>query len=192
MDDAFAGTVADWFGFYALLGGAAATLLGLLFVAVSLRLDLFRKRMLTDVRDFATVTFGSFLVAIVVAAVVTAPHARRGILAVALFLAAAVGLLMTAWVVRAWVRLNLAPRPAGDHGDAGPTQPVWVGLAYLAGMIAPYLGLLAAAALITADHRHALGMLAVSEGGLLVMGAVFAWILLSHAGGVTAADADAS
>jgi hypothetical protein len=67
MDDAFSQALADWTAFYALMGGAAATLLGLLFVAVSVRLNIFHQREVADVRDFAAFTFGTFLVAIAVA-----------------------------------------------------------------------------------------------------------------------------
>ena len=64
MDNAFSQALAEWTAFYALMGGAAATLLGLLFVAVSLRLNIFHQRQVADVRDFAAFTFGTFLVAI--------------------------------------------------------------------------------------------------------------------------------
>jgi hypothetical protein len=67
MDDAFSQALAEWTAFYALMGGAAATLLGLLFVAVSVRLNIFHQREVADVRDFAAFTFGTFLVAIAVA-----------------------------------------------------------------------------------------------------------------------------
>ena len=61
MDDAFSQALADWTAFYALMGGAAATLLGLLFVAVSVRLNIFHQREVADVRDFAAFTFGTSL-----------------------------------------------------------------------------------------------------------------------------------
>jgi O-antigen/teichoic acid export membrane protein len=112
MDESVTRALAGWSGFYTLLGGAAATLLGLLFVALSLRLNVFRDQALADVRDFATFTFSTFLVALVIAALALAPHARGSVLAVALGLVGAVGLLMTVWVARQWRRLNRAlPRP---------------------------------------------------------------------------------
>ena len=79
MDDAFAQALAEWTAFYALMGGAAATLLGLLFVAVSVRLNIFHQRQVADVRDFAAFTFGTFLVAIAVAGLAHCP-ARTPIL----------------------------------------------------------------------------------------------------------------
>ena len=86
MDDAFSQALAEWTAFYALMGGAAATLLGLLFVAVSVRLNIFHQREVADVRDFAAFTFGTFLVAIAVAGFAIAPHAHRFSLALSLLL----------------------------------------------------------------------------------------------------------
>jgi hypothetical protein len=77
MDNAFSQALAEWTASYALMGGAAATLLGLLFVAVSVRLNIFHQHEVADVRDFAEFTFGTFLVAIAVAGFAIAPHAHR-------------------------------------------------------------------------------------------------------------------
>ena len=44
MNGAFADALDQWTTYFALMGGAAATLLGLLFVAVSLRLNIFHRR----------------------------------------------------------------------------------------------------------------------------------------------------
>ncbi|HZG65658.1 MAG TPA: hypothetical protein VEZ12_02885, partial [Herpetosiphonaceae bacterium] len=177
MDDSLTRALAEWSGFYTLLGGAAATLLGLLFVALSLRLNVFRDQELADVHAFATFTFSTFLVAIVIAALAVAPHERGAALVVALGLAAATGLSMTAWVSRVWMRLNRT----GSASGPGPAarRKEWV--PYFAGMCTPYLGVLAAAVLVGTRHPHALGWLAISESGLLVLGTVAAWVMLSHA-----------
>ena len=86
MNDTFSQALAEWTAYYALMGGAAATLLGLLFVAVSVRLSIFHQREVADVRDFAAFTFGTFLVAIAVAGLALAPHTHPFTLAVSLFL----------------------------------------------------------------------------------------------------------
>jgi hypothetical protein len=185
MDDAFTQALAEWTGFYALMGGAAATLLGLLFVAVSLRLNIFHQREVADVRDFAAFTLGSFLMAIAVAALALAPHGRRGSLALALAFAGVGGLLAAGWVARDWIRLN--PRPT--EARPGFTPGEWQGVAYMLAMIGPYIGLLAVAVLLWREHAGALGWLAVVEGWLLTMGTVAAWVMLSHAGGGQDADA---
>lgn len=188
MDEAFSQALSDWTGFYGLMGGAAATLLGLLFVAVSLRLNIFHRREVADVRDFAAFTFGTFLVAIAVAGLALAPHERRAALVWALLLIGVAGLFVVAWIARLWVRLNLPA--AGSSPGANPAD--WRSWAYLLLMTGPYIGLIGVAVLLGAARSEALGWLALVEGWLLGMGTVAAWIMLSHAdspgGGGTNSD----
>ena len=182
MDVTFSQALAEWTAFYALMGGAAATLLGLLFVAVSVRLNIFHQRQVADVRDFAAFTFGTFLVAIAVAGFAIAPHAHRFSLALSLLLVSIAAFVAIAWIARLWIRLNV---PAAG-GRPGYTSGDWRGWAYLLGMSGPYVGLMAVVVLLWRSHPAALGWLAVVEGWLLVMGTVAAWVMLSHAGGAPA------
>ena len=188
MDDAFSQALAEWTAFYALMGGAAATLLGLLFVAVSVRLNIFHQREVADVRDFAAFTFGTFLVAIAVAGLAIAPHAHRFTLALSLLLVGIAAFVAIAWIARLWIRLN-APATGARPGYQRRTNgEAW---AYFLGMSGPYAGLIAVVALLWRSHPAALGWLAVVEGWLLVTGTVAAWVMLSHAGGAPASG-DAS
>ena len=177
MDETFSQALAEWTSFYALMGGAAAPLLGLLFVAVSVRLNIFRQRQVADVRDFAAFTFGTFLVALVVAGLVIAPHVQRTTLALSLLLIGIGAFLAIAWIARLWIRLNF---PTTDS-RVGYTPDEWQGWAYMLGMRGPYAGLIAVVALLWGSHPGALDWLAVVEGSLLVMGTVAAWVMLSHA-----------
>ena len=181
MDDTFSQALGEWTAYYALMGGAAATLLGLLFVAVSVRLNIFHQREVADVRDFAAFTFGTFLVAIAVAGLALAPHAHPFTLALSLFLVGLAAFLAILWIARLWIRLN-APA-TGSRPGATPGE--WQGWAYFLGMSAPYAGLIAVVALLWRSHPAALGWLAVVEGWLLIMGTVAAWVMLSHAGGAS-------
>jgi hypothetical protein len=181
MDDTFSQALGEWTAYYALMGGAAATLLGLLFVAVSVRLNIFHQREVADVRDFAAFTFGTFLVAIAVAGLALAPHAHPFTLALSLFLVGLAAFLAILWIARLWIRLN-APA-TGSRPGASPSE--WQGWAYFLGMSAPYAGLIAVVALLWRSHPAALGWLAVVEGWLLIMGTVAAWVMLSHAGGAS-------
>jgi hypothetical protein len=178
MDDAFAQALIDWTAFYALMGGAAATLLGLLLVAVSVRLNIFHQREVADVRDFAAFTFGTFLVAIAVTGLANAPHAHRSTLGLSLLLVAIAAFVAVAVVARLWIRLNdpvTGPQP-------GYTPVEWRSWVYLLSMSGPYMGLIAVV-LLWRSHPAGLGWLAFVEGWLLVMGTVAAWVMLSHAGG---------
>ena len=184
MESTFSQDLSEWTAFYALMGGAAATLLGLLFVALSVRLNIFHQRDVADVRDFAAFTFGTFLVAIAVAGLAIAPHVHRSTLALSLLLVSIAAFLAIAVVARLWIRLNdpaTGPRP-------GYTPAEWRGWVYLLGMSGPYLGLIAVVVLLWRSHPAALGWLAVVEGSLLVMGTVAAWVMLSHAGGTPPAE----
>ena len=179
MDDTFAQALAEWGTFYALMGGAAATLLGLLFVAVSVRLNIFHQRQVADVRDFAAFTFGTFLVAIGVAGLAVAPHAHRSTLALSLLLVSIAAISGIAVVARVWISLN---GPAAGP-RSGYTSTEWRGWVYILVLSPPYVGLIAVVALLWRSHPDALGLLALVEGWLLVMGTVAAWVMLSHAGG---------
>jgi hypothetical protein len=185
MDDAFSQALADWTAFYALMGGAAATLLGLLFVAISLRLNIFHQRQVADVRAFAAFTFGTFLVAIAVAGLALAPHEQRSMLALPLLLIGLAGILAFAWIARLWIRLN-AP---ATGAQAGYIPSEWRDWALLLGVSGPYVGLIAVVVLLWRSHPAALGWLAVVEAWLLVMGTVAAWVMLSHAGASASGDA---
>jgi hypothetical protein len=178
MDVAFAQALDDWSAFYTLMGGAAATLLGLLFVALSLRLNIFQRPEVADVRDFAAFTFGTFLVAIVIAALVLAPHEGRMPLALALAVIAIGGLAAAAQFAREWVRLN---EPTSETRPGYSTDQ-WQGWAYSAAMGAGYAALLVVADLVRTGDPGALGWLAIVEGWHLTLGTVSAWVLLSHAG----------
>ena len=179
MDSTFSQALTDWTAFYGLMGGAAATLLGLLFVSVSVRLNIFHQRTVADVRAFAAFTFGMFLVAIVIAGLALAPHGHPLTLALPLLVLGSAAVLAIGWIARLWIRLN--DPAAGPRPGATPAQ--WQGWVYLLGMAGPFAGLIGVVVLLWRSHPAALGWLALVEGSLLVVGTVAAWVMLSHAGG---------
>jgi hypothetical protein len=174
----FAEALADWTAYFALMGGAAATLLGLLFVALSVRLNIFHQRNVEDVRDFAAFTFGTFLIAIAVAGLALAPHGHPSTLALPLLLVGIAAFLAIAGIARLWIRLNVPAMGARP----GNTPAAWQGWVFMLGMAGPYVGLIIVAALLWRSHPDALGWLAIVEAWLLLMGTVVAWLLLSNAG----------
>lgn len=178
MDGSFADSLADWTAYYALTGGAGATLLGLQFVALSLRLNIFQRREVEDVRDFAILTFATFLIALALAGLALAPHESPRPLAIALALCGVAGLLAVTWVARVWLRLN---REQGAVAPAGAPSPRF-DVVYLLIKSGAYLAVLAAATLLWIQHTAALGAMAVAEAWLLGMGTLSSWRLMSHAG----------
>ncbi len=90
MENTFAQAVAKWQNFYILAGGAAATLTGLLFIAVSLHIDLFSDSVDSRVRELAEGTLLNFVSVLVISLVMTSADASPSgigipLLAVAIF-----------------------------------------------------------------------------------------------------------
>jgi hypothetical protein len=178
MGPVFGDVVAEWTAFFAFTGGSAVTLLGLLFVAVPLRLDLFHQREVTDVRDFAAFAFVSLLGAMVVAGVALAPHAGRSTLAWPLATLGVGGVLVGTRLVREWARLN----PNGGDGRHTSVRIRRQSLAVLVLTIVPFAGFIVVAGLVWHGSGSSLPTLAVVEGLLLASAAIASWALLSHAG----------
>lgn len=173
MESVFQAEVATWGNFYTLLGGAAAALLGLLFVALSLRLGIFRRHR-DDIQDSAALAFATLLVAIGVAALMLAPNRDPATTALILAMVAAAGLAaeVRVWrVMRQLVASGRTPEPLS--GGAA-----WWVVRHALGSG----GLLLAAWLIRVGHLHGLGVLGFVEMYLLGSGAASIWMLLAHAG----------
>jgi hypothetical protein len=73
MHSGFASTVAAWSNFYLMAGTASATLVGLLFVAVSLHIDILADPAAVSVLSGARRTFGRFIVIVMIALVFLVP-----------------------------------------------------------------------------------------------------------------------
>jgi hypothetical protein len=70
----FSSTIADWHDFYMLAGTASATLVGLLFVAVSLHIDLIGESGAETILSLARRTFTRFIIVVIVALLFLVPH----------------------------------------------------------------------------------------------------------------------
>jgi hypothetical protein len=75
--DTFAQAVEGWHDFYLMIGAAAATLVGLLFVSLSLNVDAITREANADLRMLAAQTFTRFLNVVMLAVSATWP-VRRG------------------------------------------------------------------------------------------------------------------
>jgi hypothetical protein len=74
MHASFSSTIAGWQNFYMLAGTASATLIGLIFVAVSLHLDLIGESGAATILSVARRTFTRFIVVVIVALVFLVPR----------------------------------------------------------------------------------------------------------------------
>lgn len=101
MNNPFSQAVTDWQGFYALAGAAAATLVGLLFIAVSLHLDIFSDESETEIRALAQSTLINFLSILMIALFFMIPHQSPLGLGLPLLL---VGISDLGRMIRDWLR----------------------------------------------------------------------------------------
>lgn len=65
--------IKEWETFYLMIGTAAATLIGLLFVAVSINIDSFHRRASTGLHHFAALTFNCFFYTLLMAILFLVP-----------------------------------------------------------------------------------------------------------------------
>ena len=72
--DAFSLAIEGWHDFYLMIGTAAATLVGLLFVSLSLNADAITRRTNANLRLLATQTFTSFITVIMFAVLFLIPN----------------------------------------------------------------------------------------------------------------------
>lgn len=177
MDSAFTDALADWIPFYALAGAAAATLLGLLFVAASLRLAIFRNPDTADVSYFATFIFANMLGALIVPGLALVPHEGSRSLAISLVVLGLIGLIMLITLIRLTYRLN----PSEASPNSGITPWTLSGRALLGLMLAPVVLMLVSAWLVNTGHAAAFRVLAFTEGLLLILPTGSAWLLVTHA-----------
>lgn len=146
----FVETLRSWQNFYFMTGGAAATLIGLMFVALSLGMQFIsseaRENIRENVESFVTPSIVYFVSTLLLSCVMLAPVYTPASLALVLFLGGAFGMRMTGYHVRNLVRMA---QQAGDfnHSD------------WLAQIVLPVVnyGLILGAAIGFAVNQWALG-----------------------------------
>ncbi|MDQ3696047.1 MAG: hypothetical protein M3464_20880 [Chloroflexota bacterium] len=176
MGAEFQANLADWGPYFGFVGTAAATLLGLLFVAASLRLDIFRNAETADVREFARLTLLSFLIPLILAGLALMPHEQPPRLAIPILVLAIIGMLVTIHMCREWIRLN--PARARARSD----QPWrWQGWVHMVLVGCAYLTMMVVAFLLLRGSDAAFLLLGVVEGWMLVVGTLNAWVMLTNA-----------
>src|SRR5262245_11364566 len=104
MTDVFIDTLHSWQNFYFMIGGAAAGLMGLMFVALSLGMGLLDDKTRADFPAFVTPSILYFVSTLLAAGVMLVPSYTPSTLGVVLFLGGAVGLLRASQHVRHLIR----------------------------------------------------------------------------------------
>jgi hypothetical protein len=170
MDAPFHQMVAAWSGFYTFIGAASATLLGLLFVAVSLRLNLFHQVQVEDVRDYSVQALGQFLALVLISALFLFPDQQPWGIGVPVALLATLGIIWQVHVWRKSIRVNAPNDPSARSRTALYTCTLVL-----------YAGLLIVGIAISRDVSWAFLWLAILSLALLTAAVVGAWSLLSHA-----------
>ncbi len=93
METTFTETVSRWHDFYSLAGAASATLIGLLFVGVSIHIDLIASENAKTLRLIAGQILFNFIYVIVMALTVVSPIVSREFLMVVVLTVGATGFL---------------------------------------------------------------------------------------------------
>jgi hypothetical protein len=114
MPNLFADTLRAWNNFYFMIGGAAATLIGLLFVAVSLGASLVSADTQAAITPFVTPSLFYFLSVLGVAAMMLVPAESRLLIAGLLLAVGTYGLGRMVVIIRG-MKLS-AQTQALDHG----------------------------------------------------------------------------
>jgi hypothetical protein len=162
VHDSLGEALKEWHDFYLLIGTAAATLVGLTFVAVSAGAGAVTRDHEAGLRSFLTPTVADFTAILVACLILLAPFEdARGAL---LLVAAAVGAGYSVWV---WARM----RRHGFTATVDLADRAWYALAPLAGHLA--IGGAAVAYLFATPAS--LAIIAGGLGLLLLAGIRNAW-----------------
>lgn len=164
MDASLAARLRDWHDFYLLIGTAAATLIGLMFVAASIGARYFTVEREAGLNAFLTPTVLHFTSLLVTCLLALAPGHSPDVLGALLVLGGAAGLAYTG---RLWLRM----RRQGMFGTIDLADRIW----YLFAPLLAYALLLAAGAAAPLFAELALPLLAGASVLLLLLGIRNAW-----------------
>jgi hypothetical protein len=166
--DSFVASALRWHDFYLLTGGAAATLTGLMFVAVGFGAGLVNDANASAVRAFIDPPLAHFLHVIVTACLLVMPTMTARALGSLLFLGVGVRTVALVWIFRQFMDAHRA------HGDM--ELPDW-----LIGIVFPafaFVAVLVAAAGFLVGHPASFTWVAAGTLAVLVVGVRNAWELM--------------
>jgi hypothetical protein len=169
MAGTFSEALRSWQNFYFMTGGAAATLAGLMFVALSLGTHLIGDTTRHLFNIFVTPSVIYFVSVLLLSAVMLIPAETPVIVAAILLPGGAVGMGMAAYYVRHLIRA------AGEYQDFGVAD-------WLAQVVLPLVGYLlilaAGAGFATDEWRLALMGLWLAPAALLICAIANTWSLV--------------
>jgi hypothetical protein len=157
-----------WSDYYVMIGGAAAALIGLLFIVATLSADKDVENPIRGYSVYATPTVFHLGIVLLLSATAVAPHLPPALVAVVAGGAGIAGLAYTAWVIRQFTPQD--PPPGFVQAD------LWLYGVLPGGM---YLALAIAAELIGLQSQLAPFALALAVIGLLLIAINNAWDLAS-------------
>jgi hypothetical protein len=164
MTDALGQALKAWHDFYALVGGAAASLVGLTFIAASIGAGQIAPEHEAGFRVFVTPTMAHFTAILIACLLVMAPFEGVATLGAALLIEGAAGLGYCAWLWRLARKGGFAA--AVDHVDR-----MWYAMAPVFG----YTVVVAASIAMIAGLEASLAVLAFGLGLLLIAAIRNAW-----------------
>jgi hypothetical protein len=166
--EAFLSSAQRWHDFYLLAGGAAATLTGLMFVAVTMGVGLVNDANASAVRAFIDPPLGHFVHVIVTACLLVMPTMTARALGALLFAGVGVRVVTLVWIYRHFMAAHRA------HGDMELAD-------WLIGIVFPalaFVAILVAAAGFLVGHEASFTLVAVATLAVLVIGVRNAWELM--------------
>ena len=164
----FAAAAAGWQNFYILVGTAAATLIGLMFVAVTFGAGLLTSESTQSTRAFIDPPFTHFVTVLFTACLMVSPVISQAVLG---------GALLLVITLRSVALVHVQRRMREAHARYNDIElSDW-----LMGVVGPaiaYVGLLASGAGFLAGRAVAFSGLAVSIVAILLLGIFDAWELM--------------
>ncbi len=169
MTDVFNETLHGWQNFYFMVGGAAATLLGLMFVALSMGTYLITDEVRQEIDTFTSPSIFYFVSVLLLACVMLVPTISAVVLGSLLFLGGVSGLVWTA------PRIRLLILAARKHQDFGVAD--WLGQIILPGLTYPFI-LIAGLCFVVNELLVAFGGVWLAAISLLVCAIYNTWSLV--------------
>ena len=169
MQDTALLLLASWHNFYAILGTAAASLTGLMFVVIALTASVQRRRSSDGIGAFGTPTVFHFEAALLLAAILSAPWSMLWNVDLLLGLCSIGGVVYIMIVLRRFLRVSRQSNYTNVLED-------W--LWYLFFPLVSYIAIVVAAIMLPANAALALFVIAAAALLLVFIGIHNAWDLV--------------